>query len=61
MTNSYSKKEKNLYFVAQGSTLQLLLFNIDLAESLLEGKDDNVNSYADDPTPILVQKYAFCD
>ena len=56
MTNSYSKKEKILYFVAQGSALQLLLFNIDLADSLPEGKDDNVNSYADDPTPILVQK-----
>ena len=36
--------------------LELLLFNIELDDFLLEGEDDNVNSYADDPTPYSCAK-----
>ena len=55
-TTLCSRVQKIMYFVAQGSVLELLLFNIDLTDLLLEGEDNNVNSYADNPTPYSCTK-----
>ena len=51
INNSYSRKSDIKYGVPQGSMLGPLLLNIEMIDLILECKDDNITSYADDTTP----------